>query len=65
MEVYLLVLPQKIKIYLEWFRVFCLRWLKKEVIRGLFKWIEYTYEVFKRTREGANLEGGWTTGRRR
>ena len=37
MGVYLLVLTNKVKISLEGFRVICIRWWKRKVIRVMFK----------------------------
>ena len=39
MEMYPLVLPQKVNRYLEGLRVLYLRWWKSKVIRVMFKWI--------------------------
>ena len=64
MDVYPLVLPHKVNIYIKGFRVLYLRWWKRKVIRGMFKWLGYKYGGFYRTREGKTLGGGWTTGGR-
>ena len=61
MEVYPLVLPQKLKIFLEGLRVLCIRWWERKAIHGMFKWIWDKYGGFDGTREVANLGGGWTT----
>ena len=38
-EIYPLVSLQKVKIYLDGIRVLCLRWWKKKVIHGMFRWL--------------------------
>ena len=52
MDVYPLVLPHKVKISLEGLRVLCLRWWKRKVIHGMFKWILCKYGSFDRTLGG-------------
>ena len=64
MDVYPLVLPHKVRIYIEGLRVLYLRWWKRKVIRGMFKWLGYKYGGFYRTWEGKTLGGVWTTGGR-
>ena len=60
-----MLLPQKVKIYIEGLCVLCVNWWKRKVIFGMFKWIEEKYGGFGRTQEGETLGGGWTNGRRR
>ena len=65
MDVYPLALTHKVKRSIEGLRVLYLRWWKRKVIHGMFKWLGYKYGGFYRKQEGATLGGGWTTGRRR
>ena len=58
MYVYSLVLPQKVNISLEGLHVLCLRWWKRKVVYGMFRWLEGKYRGFNRTQEGATLGGG-------
>ena len=58
-KVYLLVLLQKFKISLEGIRLLCLGLWKKNVIHGIFRWIEYKYGGSKRTQDRATLGGGF------
>ena len=64
MEVYPLVLPHKVKIFIEGLRKLCLRWWKSKVIHGIFEWIGGRCGVFYSTRRGETLVGCWTTGSR-
>ena len=64
MDVYPLVLPQKVNRYLEELHMLCIRWWKRKVIRGMFKWIEDKYGGFSRIHEGETPGGGWTNVRR-
>ena len=57
MDVYPLVLPHKVKISLEGLRVLCLRWWKRKVVCGVFKWIGGKYGVFFGTWKGSTLGG--------
>ena len=63
MDVYPLVLPHKVNKFIEGLRMLCLRWLKRKVISGMFRWIGGKNGTYYRTREGAKIVGGWTTGK--
>ena len=55
MDLYPLVLPHKVRRNLEGLRVLCIRWWKRKVVRGMFKWIGGKYGNFYRTQEGETL----------
>ena len=44
-----MVLLHKVKIFLEGLRVLCLKWCRRKVICGVFKWLGDKYGVFYRT----------------
>ena len=64
MGLYPLVLPHKVKRYLEGLRLIYLSWWKRKVILGIFKWLDKKYGGIYRTQNGATLGGGCTTGNR-
>ena len=63
MDMYPLVLSQKVKRSLEGLCMIYLRWWKSKVVCGMFKWIGDKYRGFDRKQEGGTIGGGWTTGR--
>ena len=65
MEVFHLVLPNKFNRCLEGLRALCIRWWKRKVIRGMFKFIDDKYGGLYRSQEGETLGVGYTTGSRR
>ena len=65
MDMYPMVLTQKVKGYLEGLRVICLRYWKRKAVHGVFKWLGDKYGGFYRKREGENLVGVCNTVRRR
>ena len=44
-----MVFPHKVKRPLEGLRILCLRWRKKKVINGMFKWLGDKYGGFDST----------------
>ena len=60
-----MVLPQKVKRSLEGFIKIYLRWWKRKVIRGMFKYLEENYGGFERTHDVVTLGWVWNPGRRR
>ena len=52
-----MVLSHKVKRYPEGFRVICLRWWKRKVVCGVFKWIGGKCGVFVGTWKVSTLGG--------